>query len=118
MLSWAFIKDNPQLCVEDHRVLHSCFNIPNLFPYKSSCTFASSLRPMVEDLKNVTTFLPFSKDSFIIRDSPALFAFPTLSRVRFVTPLHHFFARGMQFFSRKNKKVVQFFFQFSSVYTP
>jgi hypothetical protein len=87
MLSWAFIKDNPQLCVEDHRVLHSCFNIPNLFPYKSSCTFASSLRPMVEDLKNVTTFLPFSKDSFtcasrvtqrfptrIIRDSPALFA--------------------------------------------
>jgi hypothetical protein len=72
MLSWAFIKDNPQLCVEDHRVLHSCFNIPNLFPYKSSCTFASSLRPMVEDLKNVTTFLPFSERFLHLRIIPQL----------------------------------------------
>ncbi len=46
------------------------------------------------------------------------FCSPTLSRVRFVTPLHHF-CRGIQFFSRKNKKVEgsNFFFNFQCLHT-
>ena len=47
----------------------------------------------------------------VIRDSPALFAFATLSRVRFVTPLHHFCTEGCNFFLGKTKKS-NFFFNF------
>jgi hypothetical protein len=49
---------SPIACVDDHLVLHSCCNMPNLWSYISSCTCPRSLRPIVEDLEKVTTFLP------------------------------------------------------------
>ena len=104
-----------------------------------------ALRPMVEDLKNVTTFLPFSKDCFtwasfhsfntllsiVWSRQPKLFhpltmlaplsatflKRPSSSPTFNYTPLHHFWMRDGNFFSEKQKSIVQFFFEFSSLHT-
>ncbi len=44
----------------------------------------------------------------IIRDSLALLAFVTLSRVRFVTPLYHFCTRDGNFFQEKKSSPIFF----------
>ena len=108
MSSLMFLRtDWTQACADDTGNCLRTFAVPS-----QVCLIGASCWLDTRGRRRVTQRFP----TRIIRDSPALFAFPTLSRVRFVTPLHHFCM--MQFFSRKNKKIVQFFFQFSSVYTP
>ncbi len=60
---WVVIKESPILWVDDHLTLHFYCNMSNLWSYSSSCTCSRSVRPIVEDLKKVTTFLSLSKDS-------------------------------------------------------
>ena len=107
MSSLMFLRtDWTQACADDTGNCLRTFAVPS-----QVCLIGASYRCWLDTRgrRRVTQRFP----TRIIRDSPALFAFATLSRVRFVTPLHHFW---MEIFER-NKKV-QFFFEFSRVYTP
>jgi hypothetical protein len=69
-------------CVQDHRILHSCFNIPNLFPYKSSTRFPTcgvlTHTFCTRGLRLLTHRFP----TRIIRGSPDFVTCVTLSRKR------------------------------------
>jgi hypothetical protein len=88
--------------VEDHRVLYSCFNIPNLFPHKSSHT---RFQPPVEFLIThfATADLDFSQTDFPSASSEVVLTFLPLFQAFFFSARFPFHEKFLKFLYKKNK---------------